>query len=548
MLAQAIRSVFKAAGQGPLSDFWYRPLSTPTASGVTISDDTALAVSTWFACVRILSDTVGALPIFVYRRESEERKTRDPEHQWYKTLHNRPNAWQSPMTFKSMLVSHLLLRGNFYARIDPPNEWTQGPALTPLSPDRMDAPKQLSDGSLIYHYRYKDADARDYSQDQILHVRLLTLDGVTGISPLTYAREVLGLASAQTSYAASLFGGGGFIKYYLKTTKRLGAEGRKNFREGWRDLHGNASKFEPPILEDDMTINTLGMSNEDAQFLESRKFSAYEICQFLGVPPHMVFLLDRATFSNIEHQAIEFANVHLNPYLVRVEQELQPWLGESHFAEFLREAIVRGDLMSRYQAYNIGLQAGFLTRNEVRTRENLDPVEGGDELMEPLNMAPAGQRGQPPEEPEEPEEDDAEEEASAGAVPVIAEAVETAPGPPFDIRPVIADAASRIVHTEVSALQRHLRRDWPHTAPAAFFQWAVNWYEKHRDYTARTLTPVIAATGSGADPQECAIRYCDESVQQLAQQPLDAILSDWETTKAGRLAATLEATLCTITS
>jgi len=494
------------------------------------------------------------MPLHVYKRQDDDRKTRDSSHAWYDTLHKSPNVWQTPITFKAMMIGHLLLRGNFYARIDDPQPQAGrlSPSLVPLNPDRMQIPRQDRYGYITYKYSYSDGTTREYDQDQILHVKLLTSDGLVGMSPLTYARETLGLAQAQSGYAASLFGGGGFIKYYLKTSKRLGAEGKKNFREGWRDLHGDARTFEPPILEDDMDIKTLGMSNDDAQFLESRKFSAYELCQFLGVPPHLVFLLDRATFSNIEHQGLEFLTIHLNPYLVRIEQELQPWLGDDYFAEFLRDAIVRGDLSSRYTAYNMGLQAGFITPNEVRLRENLDPLPGGDELRTPLNMAPASGQAQPqpPQQQREPEpEPDSEDkEAAAIATPVQIETpvpvIETRPT--IDLAPLIADAATRIVEREVSSLSRRVAK--ADADPAAYFAWAVTWFESHRDYTAKAIAPLVTASASDLDTSAWSAEYCSATVQEFASKEPAAVLKDWEATKAGKLAATIGEALCTTAS
>lgn len=567
MLAQAIRSVFRTArNPGPLDDFWYRPATQPTASGVSVGDSTAMTISTWWACVRVLTDTVGCLPLHVYRRQPNDRKTRDQNHEWYPVLHGTPNEWQTPIVFKSMMVGHLLLRGNFYARIDPPLPQAEKPypSLVPLNPDRMGALKQDRYGFVSYPYTYSDGRQQTFTQDQILHVKLLTTDGLVGLSPLAYARESIGLATAQAGYASSIFSGGGFIKYYLKTSKRLGAEGRKNFRDGWRDLHGDPRHFEPPILEDDMDIHTLGMNNEDAQFLESRKFSAYELCQFLGVPPHMVFLMDRATWANTEQMGIEFLTIHLNPYLVRIEQELQPILGETHFAEFLRDAIVRGDINSRYQAYNTGLQAGFLTRNEVRARENLDPVPGGDELLTPLNMGPVGQRPQqqrPPVEPDDTDDDDTVDEPQASAqfvtlqaadvLPIVETTTESDPAPQavtFDVEPLIADAAARIVHTELSALRRQIKRDWHAEQPAAFFRWSVEWFEKHREYVTKATAPLYAATCSESQPAAFAESYCSASVQEFASGDPSEILTRWEATKAGRLAEQLQELLCIPTS
>jgi hypothetical protein len=367
-----------------------------------------------------------------------------------------------------------------------------------------------------------------------------------------------------------MFSGGGFLKYYPNTTTRLGAEGRKNFRDGWRDLHGQAGRFEPPILEDDMDIHTLGMSNEDAELLSSRKFSAYEICQFLGVPPHMVFLMDRATWANTEQMGLEFLTIHLNPYLVRIEQEVQTYMGESHFAEFLRDAIVRGDIASRYAAYNTGLQAGFLTRNEVRAKENLDPIEGGDELLAPLNMAPAGQRATPEPEPDpEPKDDDEEPEAAAVAQPVVVSAdwqpivveimsppvsvavAESAPppappAPGIDMHPLIADAAERIVAREAMGLNARIEK--ADKDPAAYFAWAVTWHEKHRDYVAKTVAPLAKAAASELDPVRFAADYCDSSVQELARRDIAVLTNEWAEAKTAELTTRLETLLCTIAS
>ena len=585
MLAQAIRSVFRTArNPGPTDDFWYRPAFAPTSSGVPVNDSTAMMLSTFWACMRVLSDTVGCLPIHTYQRNDDERKSKDMGHVWYIPLHDKPNPWQTPIEFKSMLIGHLLLRGNFYARIDPPlpQAGKDSPSLVPLAPDRMQRPVQDKLGFLTYKYTYSDGQNQTFDQGNLLHIKLLTTDGFVGMSPLTYARETIGLASAQTGYASGIFGGGGFLKYYLKTTKRLGAEGRKNFREGWRDLHGDPRNFEPPILEDDMDIHTLGMNNEDAQFLESRKFSAYELCQFMGVPPHLVFLLDRATWANTELQGIDFLTVHLNPYLVRIEQGLQSLMGDGYFCEFLRDAVVRGDLASRYTAYNTGIQAGFLTRNEVRAKENMDPLPGGDELLVPLNMGPAGENGKPKEEKVEPEpEDDTEEvdddepEAVTASLPVVTEtpvriefvtmetithvepqtitqdepkpaeqptAVEPSK-PGVDLQPLIADVAARIVAREIVGL--NARIDKSATDPQAYFRWSVEWFEKHREYVAKAVAPLLTAARSALDPQVMATEYCDHSVQEFASKEPAETLKLWNETKAAKLAAILGEKLCT---
>jgi HK97 family phage portal protein len=481
MLSSIVRSV--TTGRGPLDNFWYRPIAPTTAAGITVGDDDALAAAAFWACVRVLSDTLGAMPWHVYERNGEgddQEDVKAKDYEWYKVLHDNPNIFQDAMSWKVMGVVHLCLRGNFYCRIDPPTfEW-EWPQLIPLNPDRIEISRD-ENRPLVYIHKRQDGGEVSYPQERILHVRLMSMDGVKGLSPLGYARATLGLGLAQTKHASSIYGGGGFFKYFLKTTKRLGVEGRKNFREAWRDIHGDPNSFTPPILEDDMDIKTLGMTLEDSQLLESRKFGAYEICQFFGVPPHLIFLLDRATFSNIEHQSIEFSTIHLNPWLVRFEQAIQPQLEEGYFSQFARDSIVRGDISSRYDAYSKGLQGRpFLLPNDVRRLESLPPVDGWDDPAEPLNMAPAGQTGRQGEQrPGQATQQEPEGDEQAR-----------------DIRPLIEAAANRIVHREVIGLQKRAGRAAEDRQ--LFNAWAGEWYAKHVAFVQRELdelTPVCPACG-----------------------------------------------------
>lgn len=520
MFSDALRA-FTGRTRNPLDDFWYRPARSASVAGVKVDDVAALNVSTFFACLRILSDTIGSLPWIVYRSNNDEDRERDKEHPYYHTLHDRPNQWQTAIDWRAMVVGHLILRGNFYARIDPADGfWRQSPSLVPLNPDRMEI-KQTDSTRLRYIYRYQTGGEADYSQEEILHIKLLSVDGVYGLAPLEYARETLGLSLAQQRHSQSLFSGGGFIKYYLKTTKRLGKDGMANFRKGWRDLHGDPSNFQPPILENDMDIQTLGMTNKDAEWLEGRKHGAYETCQFLGVPPHLVFLLDRATFSNIEHQGIEWSTIHLNPWLIRMEQGVQGLLGREHFSEFNRDALVRGDIKSRYEAYASALGGrSFVTTNEVRKRENLPPLEGGDELLEPMNMSPVGQV--PSQEPE------------SDAVTHL-------------LGPIIDDAADRIVRREVQGIGA--RASKASKDREEFNEWAAGWYGKHALYMMETLEPLHEVTGGGLRLSLLAFcqQYCQEILGEItASDNVPQALSQREATGADHLASLIkEKVVCT---
>ena len=261
-----------------------------------------------------------------------------------------------------------------------------------------------------------------------------------------------------------------------------------------------------------MDIKTLGMTLEDSQLLESRKFGAYEVCQFLGVPPHLIFLLDRATFSNIEHQSIEFSTIHLNPWLVRFEQAIQPQLDDGYFSQFARDSIVRGDISSRYDAYSKGLQGRpFLLPNDVRRLESLPPVEGWDDPAEPLNMAPAGQTGrqgeQRPGQAAEPDEDEEDEEQAR------------------DIRPLIEAAATRIVHREVIGLRQRANRASENRQ--LFNAWASEWYAKHVAFVQRELNELATVCPACGDLDATAYTQ-QRAATVTACGDVAELLTEWQ--------------------
>jgi hypothetical protein len=316
---------------------------------------------------------------------------------------------------------------------------------------------------------------------------------------------------------AGLFSGGGFIKYFLKTTKRLGKEGRKNFREGWRDVHSNrpGQPYTPPILEDDMDLHTLGLSNEDMQTVESEGITAIEMCQFFGVPPHLVFILNRATFSNIEHQGIEYKSLHLQPWAVRFEQAIESHFDEADpfYVEFLMDALLRGDTKTRYEAYSKALGGrAFATVNEVRRKEGWEPIDGEDELPPMPNESLPREEEEEPEEAETPEPPEQEDETQAAAV---------------NLQPLVLDAGRRIVAREVSGLRA--RADKAADDRATWDKWAATWYGGHSKYIAATVRPILEAAGIGNGAADrFADTYCVAQMNALAGQPVAETVDEWE--------------------
>jgi HK97 family phage portal protein len=265
---------------------------------------------------------------------------------------------------------------------------------------------QVERGAYGPTYRYQPAEgasrtftvASPTDPPKILHLRGLSTSGLVGRSLVTDASDIIDTAHSAQVYGRTLLDNGATPALVLRHPQVLDEEAAARLKESWRAAYGGARKAGGiAVLEEGMSLDTLSMSNEDLQLLETRKFTRSEIAALFRVPAHMIGDMERSTFSNIEHQAIEFVQHCIRPWAVRFEQVLHaallsdtPQQKRSYFFEFQLDGLLRGDIHSRYQAYQVGRQAGFLSINDIRRLENLDPVAGGDDYLEPLNMQPVG--------------------------------------------------------------------------------------------------------------------------------------------------------------
>lgn len=365
-----------------------------SSAGVTVTDDTAMRLATVQACVRVISEDVGALPLNMYRRLPGGGKDRAAEHPLHTLLHDAPNPEMTAISFKQALMVNALLTGNAYAFI----EFTGSGRVAALWPI-------LS--SLVDVYRNDRGDIRyrvqgcgDFSAGEILHIPGMGYDGVKGLSPIAYARQPIGLAMAAEEFGSTFFSNGTHLGGVLSLKDEISEEAYERTRQEFRAMfRGMNNAHGVPVLEGGATYTQVGVPPEDAQFIETRKYQRSEIAGLYRVPPHMIGDLDRATFSNIEHQDQAYLQRALLPWLVRWEQAIRMKLiaereRGKYFAEFNTGNFLRGDTISRMQSYATGVQCGVLTVNEARDKENLNPVKGGDELWKPLNMAPAAAAAQ----------------------------------------------------------------------------------------------------------------------------------------------------------
>lgn len=369
------------------------------SAGVAVNPDTAMRVAAVWACVRIISGTVANLPLDIKVRVDEKRREVARDHPLQLLLRRRPNRWQTPSQFKRMMQVHLLLRGNAYAL----KVMSRGRVIeiVPLNPDKMEV-KQNDDWSISYVYTRRDGRRVRLAQNDIMHLVGLTLDGVVGVSPITYARETVGLSLAMERHGASTFRNGARPSHVLTSEKRLGQEGRENLRASLDEYRtGGESEGKELILEEGVTFKQLSLSAQDLQFIESRKFSQSDIFMVYGIAPHMAGVTEKSTSygTGIEQQTIGYttftAEDHLTTWEESVNRDLISEAEPDHYAKFNRAALIRGDFKTRTEGYAKALQFGWLSPNEVRAKEDMNPREDdlGDKYYDPPNTA-GGQREQ----------------------------------------------------------------------------------------------------------------------------------------------------------
>jgi HK97 family phage portal protein len=373
-------------------------------TGVPVTPFTSLQSAAVYGCSKCISEDIACLPLQVRRKTAGGGWVIDEKHPLNR-LFRRPNRLMTAWQFWSYYLVAYCLRGNAYAVIERDRDGAPI-ELIPVTPDRVTVKLSVVDGSPWYLVNAKQIGIGVWvPPEDMLHMRNMSVDGYLGLSPVACAQDVIGLSLAAQQHGAVLFRQGGQISGVLKHPGRIGKEASDNLAESWRDTHAgvqNAHKI--AILEEGMTFEKIAITNEDAQFLQTRQFQVLDICRIYRVPPHKLAEYGRATFNNLEQQQQQYIDDCLGPHTDQIEglmndqllfeDERGTW--ETHFDY---TGLLRGDQIRRYQSYQIGLNNGFLNRNEVRAFENMNPIAGGDEYRVPLNTGspnpPGGTAGLP---------------------------------------------------------------------------------------------------------------------------------------------------------
>ena len=373
--------------RSPWGDFWFQPVGGRSGTGQVVNADTAMRLSAVYACVRVHTESFAVLPFRLYRPRVGGRGRQLVTDHWAYTLFaRRPNRFQNPFEFREMLQGHLSLRGNAFCE---PVEDGRGGILEllPRHPDRIQV-EVMSDDTWRYRYTERDGTQRIIRRDKMWTIRGLSGDGIVGLNPIEMQRESIGAGLAAQDYGNRFFANdakptGGWIEFPGKIADKAT---RETLGQSIKDAISGRNRHRILTLDQGMKYHEVGVSNKDSQFLESRGYTRTEIAGMFRVPPHMIGDLSRATFSNIEQQAIDFWQNCMLPWCERWEAAVETLIGDDELeVEFDFRNLLRGDATSRAAYAHSGVLDGWLTRNEARELEGYDPIEGLDEPLVPVN-------------------------------------------------------------------------------------------------------------------------------------------------------------------
>ena len=463
----------------PYVQSWLRGDDLPNAwgpGGQPVYEDGALGIAALYACVSRISEALATVPGHVYQRLEPRGRKRATGHWAYPRLHGAPNREMTAVNWREAMVGHVCTWGNAFSEIVR-DQGDRPMAFWPLRPDRMKLQRDTA-GQLWYVYRTADNQPRMFPARDILHFRGLSSNGIIGYNLVDLLQQSLGEAISTETYAARFWANGSTPGGILKTDAQLSPEAAQRLKESWEAAHrGAENAWRVAVLEDGVEWQTISLPMDSAQFMESRKFKRSEIAGVWNVPAHKIGDLEHATFSNIEHQNIDWVISTIRPWAVRFETEINRQVlrdDPTYYFEFDLDGLLRGDLSSRYQAYNTGRMAGFLSANDIREKENLNPLPGqqGDVYWAPLNMTSA--------------EDLANNDTNGNTGQSGARALERRAAGDGSAanrlrlgrryRRLLVDAAQRIVRREIGDVRSAAERIMPRRDALGFVAWADEYY------------------------------------------------------------------------
>ena len=532
--------------KSPGDDYWYQPRGQPTQSGVDVNEDTALTFSTVFAIVSKLSKTMATLPVHVVERVSD-RERRPIDHPLNDILTCRANPESTGLSLREALMANLLLWGNAYAEVIRSSDRDRILGLVLLPSREVKMRRTTDTGELYFEQRTSAGVTRHLGPEDVLHIPGLSLNGLTGLPPIGYTREAIGLGMAAAEMSGSFYRngcfGGGFIQRDPdKIAGKLSAEAGNNvIRDIEKQVGGSKKAFGLALLREGMTFKGIPIPLKDAELLASRRFQRIELCGIFDIPPSKLHDLTEGKYNNVEQQDTAWAKDSLAPWCIRFETAIRGQLLPEGGNLFLRHnlaGLMRGDFTSQMAAFASGRQWGLFSINDCRGMLDMNPIENGDDYLEPLNMAVVGTPRiglTPPPPPAEREEDEEDEKTPAADLKA-------------HFMPLIRDAAERITAKELKAIDNALKRLSTSGDRVKFEAWLDKFYTEHIPFMVACLSPVAEAFEAmhharwNPSPLAMAEAYSEQhydTLMAVAEDPvkMSSVLAAWKRTHAEAIAA-----------
>ena len=472
---------------------WERIFGGPgrdSKAGVTVTHDKALSATTVFQAVRLISETLATVPLKLYRADG---RVKEParDHRVYRLLHDEPNEEQTAAEFREMLLGWAVMAGTGYAHIVR-NNGGQPMELWPIPKYRV-RPNRIRDGTLEYEVTVPSGAPRTVKREDMLVLRGFSLNGVLGEDAIHRMREAFGLTLATEEFGSKFFGQGATISGAVEHPQTLTPGAADNLRKQLNAEHSGLEKSHRiMLLQEGMKFTPGGITPEQGQMLETRKFQVTEVARAFNIPPNMLMDLERATFSNVEQQFIQFVTISLRPWAVRLEQAAKKRLltdtekGRYTIVHSM-EGLLRGDSETRSQFYQSLFQVGALSPNDILELEDMNPVEGGDQRFVPLNMVPLdaarpvllgeGERAVPVVERRQVEERGRERVALRQTY-----------------RPQFRDTSRRWIRRQTEATRAAVKRTLGNRDADSLRAWLERFYEEdHPAYVRVQLRPLLAS-------------------------------------------------------
>ena len=537
----------ESRAKSPSDDFWYHPAGygAPTSAGVRVDEKTALKYLTLFSCVSLIAGDIARLPLNLYKKRTDGGKDTITDHRLYDLLHNAPNPETTSFNYREALQGHLLLWGNGYSQIErAPNGRVI--ALWQL-PDPSQVIVERENGQIVYKYKNADGDEVTRSRDEIFHIPGYGFNGLYGLSMISVAREAIGLGMSTEKYGSLFFGQGTQPSGTIEMDDFLGDKREIYLEHLKKGYEGLGKSHKVMLLEGGMKYKPMSIPLNDAQFLDTRNFQKTEICGMYHVPLHKIAVHgSNSNFNNLEQENQGYVDSCIIHWVTRWETQISLQLlteGERRsglYFKFNLNALLRGDSVARGDFYSKLSQVGGITPNEIRAKEDMNPIDGGDQSFVMLNMVPLDKTAElidkqledtPAPAPAEPDEE-----------PDIRAywSQDFSKRKTFDFKTYergikrirksfmqpIQDAAQSIINRETKAVKnavnKHLR------AKGDFGTWVENFYTAHGKYVDQKLGPILrtyqqqitdfagGAIGSEVGAGDMAVFY-NETIEQYVK-------------------------------